>query len=211
MGYPGPMQTLIDGYRRFRQGAWPRQRALYEQLADGQSPEVLVIACSDSRVDPATIFDAQPGQLFIIRNVANIVPPYEANPVGLHGTSAALEFAVEKLRVRTILVLGHGRCGGCAAAIADDQVHGVFIDHWVALLDAAKSRIPSDCEDVHSALERENIRVSLERLMTFPFVAQAVQEGRLRLEGGLFAVAGGRLEMLDHETGQFRPMHESPA
>lgn len=204
------MKILIEGYRRFRANAWPRQRALYEELAAGQKPEVLVIACSDSRVDPATIFDAQPGELFIIRNVANVVPPYEENPVGMHGTSAAIEFAVEKLKVRTILVLGHGRCGGVAAALDDQHVHGVFIDGWVALLDTAKSRIPRDCADIHSALERENIKLSLERLRTFPFVAQAVQEGRLTLEGGLFDVADGRLERLDPGSGEFRPMHETP-
>jgi carbonic anhydrase len=204
------MQSLIDGYRRFREQAWPRQRALYERLAEGQTPQVLVIACSDSRVDPATIFDAQPGELFIIRNVANVVPPYEENPVGMHGTSAAIEFAVTKLKVRMILVLGHGKCGGVAAALDDQQVHGTFIDGWVALLDTAKSRIPSGCEDVHSALERENIKLSIERLRSFPFVAQAVQEGRLTLEGGIFAVADGRLERLDPESGEFRPVHENP-
>jgi carbonic anhydrase len=204
------MQRLLDGYRRFREQAWPRQRALYEKLAGGQTPEVLVIACSDSRVDPATIFDAQPGELFIIRNVANVVPPYEENPVGMHGTSAAIEFAVEKLRVRTILVLGHGRCGGVAAALDDQQVHGVFIDGWVALLDTAKNRIPSECPDLQSALERENIKLSLERLRSFPFVAQAVQEGRLTLEGGIFAVADGQLERLDPDSGEFRPVHENP-
>jgi carbonic anhydrase len=206
---PRAMQHLLDGYRRFRARAWPRLRAVYEKLADGQRPKVLVIACSDSRVDPTRIFDSQPGELFVIRNVANIVPPYEARPVGMHGTSAAIEFAVEKLQVDTILVLGHGRCGGVAAALDDSQTHGVFIDGWIDLLAVARARIPHDCQDIHAALERESIRVSLERLMDFPFVARAVQEGRLRLEGGLFDIADGRLERLDAATGRFAPMQDT--
>jgi carbonic anhydrase len=205
------MDTLLAGYRRFRRGAWPRLKAVYEKLADGQSPKVLVIACSDSRVDPTRIFDTQPGELFVIRNVANIVPPFEENPVGMHGTSAAIEFAVEKLKVETILILGHGRCGGVAAVLDGSKTHGVFIDGWIDLLSAARARLPHDCADVHAALERESIRVSLERLMGFPFVAHAVQEGRLKLEGGLFDVADGRLERLDPVTGGFAPVHEGAA
>lgn len=197
------MQALLDGYRRFRATTWPRLRETYESLASGQSPEVLIIACSDSRVDPTRIFDTQPGELFVIRNVANIVPPFEKRPTGLHGTSAAIEFAVEKLNVRTILVLGHGRCGGVAACLDGQETHGVFIDGWINLLGAARARLPANCPDVHGALERESIRVSLERLMGFPFVARAVQEGRLKLEGGLFDIADGRLERFDPATGAF--------
>jgi len=200
------MQNLIAGYRRFRARSWPRLRATYEKLADGQKPKVLVIACSDSRVDPTRIFDSQPGELFVIRNVANIVPPYEENPVGMHGTSAAIEFAVEKLQVTSILVLGHGRCGGIAAALDDTTTHGQFIDGWIDLLSAARARLPAHSHDIHAALERESIRVSLERLMDFPFVARAVQEGRLTLDGGLFDIADGRLERLDPTTGKFAPM-----
>ncbi|HVY04328.1 MAG TPA: carbonic anhydrase [Caulobacterales bacterium] len=197
------MQQLLAGYRHFRARTWPRLRETYESLAAGQAPEVLVIACSDSRVDPTRIFDSQPGELFVIRNVAAIVPPFEENPVGMHGTSAAIEFAVEKLRVRTILILGHGRCGGVAAALDGAQTHGVFIDGWIDLLGTARSRIAPDSADIHGALERESIRVSLERLMGFPFVARAVQEGRLTLEGALFDIADGRLERLDPATGKF--------
>ena len=202
------MERLLAGYRRFRARAWPQLREVYEELAGGQNPEVLVIACSDSRVDPTRIFDSQPGELFVIRNVANVVPPFEENPVGMHGTSAAIEFAVEKLKVRTILVLGHGRCGGVAAALDDSQTHGVFIDGWIDLLSAARERLPRDSSDVHAALERESIRVSLERLMGFPFVAREVQAGRLTLEGGLFDIADGRLERLNPATGRFGPIQD---
>ena len=116
--------------------------------------------------------------------------------------------AVEKLRVRTILILGHGRCGGVAAALDDSQTHGIFIDGWIDLLSTARERLPKKCDDVHGALERENISVSLERLMGFPFVAQAVQDGRLTLQGGLFDIADGRLELLDPKTGAFNPIED---
>src|SRR5215467_4188668 len=115
--FPAPaIEHLLAGYRRYRSERWPRLRALHQRLARGQRPRVLVIGCSDSRVDPATIFDADPGELFIIRNVANLAPPYELGG-GYHGTSAAIEFAVVNLEVDTILVLGHAQCGGVAAAL----------------------------------------------------------------------------------------------
>jgi carbonic anhydrase len=198
------MQTLIEGYRRFRSGRWAEQRELYEQLADGQTPRLLVIACSDSRVDPTTIFGVRPGELFVIRNVANLVPPYEQGD-GLHGTSAAIEFAVRKLRVKTILVMGHARCGGVHAALdGGDSLAGTeFLASWVELLEAAKERLEPTCSDPHHDLERESIRVSLERLLSFPFVAEAVHDGSLTLEGALFDVATGDLEHLNQTTGRF--------
>jgi carbonic anhydrase len=129
------MQRLLNGYKAFREQRWPKERALYGALAEqGQSPRMLVIACCDSRVDPATIFDSGPGELFIVRNVANLVPPYEQGE-GLHGTSAAIEFAVRKLRVRTILVLGHAQCGGVSAALAaEPDPSDIFIAPWIELL-----------------------------------------------------------------------------
>lgn len=197
------MKKLNDGYRRFRSRRWLQMRSLYEKLAEGQSPSVAVIACCDSRTDPSAIFDAQPGELFVIRNVANLVPPYEEKE-GLHGTSAAIEFAVEKLKVDTILVMGHRQCGGVAASL-NDAPEGVFIDGWIHLLDAAKDRLPHNCPDAQEALEQESVRVSLERLLSFPFVARAVQAGRLRLVGAVFGVADGRLLRLDAESGKFAP------
>jgi carbonic anhydrase len=205
------MPRLIEGYRRFRRGRWPRLRALHEQLAaEGQNPHVMVITCADSRLDPTTIFDALPGQLFVVRNVANLVPPYEEKE-GLHGTSAAIEFAVQKLGVDTILVLGHVACGGVAAALEPPEMHaGTFMGAWIDLLEEAKARIPNDSKDPHKALERESVRLSLERLRTFPFVARALQEKRLTLVGGVFGVADGALEMLDPATGKFMPALEPP-
>jgi carbonic anhydrase len=192
------MQRLLAGYRSFRAERWPKERALYQALAAGQTPRMLVIACSDSRVDPATIFAAQPGELFILRNVANVVPPYKADG-GLHAASAAIEFAVKKLQVRTILVMGHAACGGVTAALAEERdADSPFLAAWIDLMAPAKARC-AHCEgpEAQTALERENVKLSLERLMTFPFVSQAVAEGRLALEGMRFGIEDGKLEVYD--------------
>jgi len=202
------MQRLLNGYKAFREQRWPKERALYGALAEqGQSPRMLVIACCDSRVDPATIFDSGPGELFIVRNVANLVPPYEQGE-GLHGTSAAIEFAVRKLRVRTILVLGHAQCGGVSAALAaEPDPSDIFIAPWIELLAPARARcICSEGEEGQAALERESIKLSLERLKTFPFVAEAIATGELVLEGAHFGIADGHLELFDHASGQFVPL-----
>ncbi len=198
------MDKLIEGYRRYRAQRWPQLRALYARLAHGQKPRLLVIACADSRVDPATIFDVDPGELFIIRNVANLAPPYEPD-AGYHGTSAAIEFAVTQLEVQTILVLGHAQCGGCAAALARDEKGklGPFLDAWVSLLDSAKARIPATAADRQTALEHESIKVTLENLMTFPFVSERAKAGRLELAGARYGIADGGLEVLDPKTGAF--------
>src|SRR5918997_5146100 len=138
---------LIDGYRRFRADEWFREHKRWSQLAEGQSPKVMVIACSDSRVEPSVIFGARPGEMFVVRNVGALAPPFETTP-GRHGVSAALEFAVTQLEVEEILVLGHGSCGGCAAALTgqfDEADHGEghFIAAWVDMLKEARSRVRS--------------------------------------------------------------------
>ncbi|MFA5119909.1 carbonic anhydrase [Zavarzinia sp.] len=201
------MRQLIDGYRRFRAGHWPEYRDIYRELSrHGQKPPTLVIACSDSRVDPAVIFDAQPGEIFVVRNVANLVPPREQGE-GQHGTSAALEFAVRVLKVDMILVLGHGDCGGIKASLIGDPLgDSEYLGKWIGLIEPAKARLEHlDPEDPVSRdrLEFESIRLSLDRLMTFPFVAQAVAAGHLTLEGARFRVFDGRLEWLDKTSGEF--------
>lgn len=180
---------------------------MHRRLAErGQSPRVLVIACADSRVDPATIFNAGPGELFVIRNVANLAPPFEERP-GYHGVSAAIEFAVLQLKVETILVLGHAQCGGVAAALSDrPRDPSSFLDRWVSLLDPAKSRIEGQASDPQTALEHESIRVTLENLVTFPFVRQAVDQRSLRLVGARYGVADGSLELLNPATNAFEPV-----
>ncbi|MDB5689234.1 MAG: carbonate dehydratase [Sphingomonas bacterium] len=203
---------LLEGYNRFRQGDWQKQRARWERLAKGQSPQVMVIGCSDSRIDPSQVFDSGPGEMFVVRNVANLVPPFEIE--GLHhGVSAALEFAVTQLQVREIVVLGHGQCGGVAASLsrrfADKPAgEGGFIGRWVEMLDAARDRITAQLgsgpEAVH-ALELECVKVSLANLRTFPFVVPREADGSLKLIGAYFTVADGILHVLDEADGEFRP------
>jgi carbonic anhydrase len=201
------MKRLLDGYRAFKSGRWPEERAHYEELAaKGQSPDYLIVACSDSRADPATIFSASPGELFVVRNVAGIVPPFESDS-GHRGTSAALAFAVEVLKVREILVLGHAQCGGVQAAIDHRLVAGIpFLAHWIELLTPAleHSAHIHDTHARHVAMERDCVRLSLENLMTFPFVAARVNGGTLRLNGARFGIADGELEVLDRQSGEFR-------
>ncbi len=200
------MQHLIEGYRVYREQRWPELQSLHRVLAErGQSPKTLVIACADSRVDPATIFNAGPGELFVVRNVANLAPPFEDAP-GFHGVSAAIEFAVLHLKVEIILVLGHAQCGGVAAALQERtrDPHS-FLDAWISLLDRAKSRVlESQSADPCSDLEHESIRVTLENLATFPFVKEAIEARGLQLAGARYGVADGGLEVLDQESGVFK-------
>ncbi|MFZ4069982.1 MAG: carbonic anhydrase [Caulobacterales bacterium] len=196
------MKKLLAGYRQFRAERWPKEHALYEALARGQTPRLLIIACADSRVDPSTIFNAGPGELFVVRNVAALAPPYAADE-GLHGTSAAIEFAVKKLNVHSILVLGHAACGGVSAALDDDQLDETeFLRPWIALMAPARARCLA-CDDPQTALEREAIKLSLDRLMTFPFVAERVRAGALSLEGARFGIENGLLELYDREVDAF--------
>jgi len=201
------MEKLLEGYRIYRQKRWPELRWLHRQLAErGQSPKTMVLACADSRVDPTTIFNASPGELFVVRNVANLAPPFEEAP-GFHGVSAAIEFAVTALKVETLLVLGHAQCGGVAAALEDRprDPHS-FLDAWISLLDTAKSRLKTQGGERASELEHESIRVTLENLATFPFIQEAIASRGLQLVGARYGVGDGSLELLDTETGLFNPV-----
>ncbi|MEA3051270.1 MAG: carbonic anhydrase [Sphingomonadales bacterium] len=203
------LERLIDGYRRFRETGWARERERWSKLAEGQSPRAMVIACSDSRTDPAQIFDAGPGEMFIVRNVAALVPPYETS-AGHHGVSAALEFAVTQLQVQEIVVMGHGYCGGCAAALTgqfDDAAHGEghFIADWIEMLRDARDKVRSEHGEDFRAMELEGVRVSLANLRTFPWVREREADGRLRLHGAYFAIADGILHLLDEASGAFSP------
>ena len=208
------LTELIDGYRRFRASEWANERARWTELAEGQNPKVMVIACSDSRVDPAQIFDVRPGEIFVVRNVAALAPPYETSR-GFHGVSAALEFAVTQLGVGEILVMGHGLCGGCAAALTgqfDDTTpgEGHFIADWVRMLaearDSVRRRHPDFGDQAFLAMEREAIKVSLANLRTFPWIASREGDGGLRLHGAHFSIEEGRLYVLDEAEGDFRPV-----
>jgi carbonic anhydrase len=205
--------ALLAGYRRFRTEGWAHERDRWSRLAEGQSPKVMVIACSDSRVDPSIIFDASPGEIFVVRNIANLVPPFETGG-GRHGVSAALEFAVTVIEVDEILVLGHGQCGGVDAALSrrfegKSPGDGGFIAHWVDLLDEARDRVIASGVDETTArrvLEKESVRVSLTNLRTFDCIRQREAAGRLKLRGGWFAVRHGVLELLDEASGEFTPV-----
>jgi carbonic anhydrase len=208
------MERLIEGYRRFRENDWARERERWADLAEGQSPRVMILSCADSRVDPAQIFDAKPGEMFVVRNIAALAPPYETSR-GLHGVSSALEFAVTQLNVAEILVMGHGLCGGCAAALTgqfDDAPHGEghFIADWVGMLSAARDKVRGrhqelDGEAFHD-MEREAVKVSLANLRTFPWIREREEAGSLNLHGAHFSIAEGRLYLLDEAKGDFRPV-----
>lgn len=205
---------MIEGYRRFRNGPWVTQHERWGELAEGQSPRVLVIACSDSRVDPAQIFDTNPGEIFVVRNVAALVPPFETTP-GHHGVSAALEFAVQVLKVDEIVVMGHGLCGGCKAALTQElrgarPGEGGFIANWIEMLDDARDKVvavhgEAQSRDALRMMENEAVKVSLANLRTFPCVQQKEAEGSLKLIGSRFGIADGLLHLLDESTGEFAP------
>jgi carbonic anhydrase len=208
------LDHLIDGYHRFRQTGWARRRDRWEQLSQAQEPQVMVIACSDSRVDPAQIFDVDPGEIFVVRNVAALVPPFETTP-GLHGVSAALEFAVQVLKVKEIVVMGHGMCGGCKAALTQSlhgTVHGEggFIADWIGLLDEARETVAAEYgaegRNAERAMEHEGVRVSLANLRTFPCIRRGERLGTLKLRGAFFAISDGQLHLLDEASGGFAPI-----
>ena len=201
--------SLIEGYKRFRNDAYVKQKARFDALAsDGQSPPVMIISCCDSRVDPATVFDTVPGQVFALRNVANLVPPYEIGG-GLHGVSAAIEFGVLGLEVRHIVILGHAQCGGITASLSGSdlgqQGHS-FVDKWVGIIDEARQAVlASNTDDPQHALELETVKVSLANLRTFPFIVEREKAGLLKLHGAYFGIAEGELHVLDETTGVFKP------
>lgn len=213
-------ETLIEGYRRFRKDAYNQQRLRYDSLANkGQEPKIMVIACCDSRVDPTIIFDAEPGQMFVLRNVANLVPPFETGTAGSrHGASAAIEFAVTGLEVEHIVVLGHARCGGISASLAGklgkEKPEGEpmsFIDRWMSIINPVRDQIVMAYEiapdmDPQRALELAAIRQSIKNLRTFPFVEERVQNGSLKLHGAYFAVSDGILQLLEPDSEQFAPV-----
>ncbi len=203
-------ERLRIGYHRFRAQRYERARELFRELGEAQDPDIMIIACADSRADPAMIFDSAPGELFVVRNVAALVPPFDESG-GYHGVSAAVEFAVSHLKVKKILVMGHGGCGGVKASLA--AVHGSpvgqFIAPWVSIADKVRDQVLADPavanpEAAQKALERAAVRQSMSNLMTFPFVSDAVESGELDIDGAWFAIGPGELFWLDSETDQFR-------
>ncbi len=201
------MESLIAGYRRFRATGWPERRRVFETLAQtGQHPKALVVACVDSRVDPAMIFDAGPGEILTVRNVANLVPPY-APDAAYHGTSAALEFGVRVLKVPHIVVLGHGLCGGVQTLLEGaPKTARDFVAPWMSIAEAARIRALQATfpETRQQCCEHEIIKISLANLMTFPRIAERVLGDKLMLHGAWFAIQSGVLMMLQPD-GSFAP------
>lgn len=207
------IKRLLAGYRRFRE-RYVDDNANFHKLAEGQSPKTLVIGCSDSRVDPAIITSADPGDLFVVRNVANLVPPYEQGGTH-HGVSAAIEFAVVNLKVENVIVLGHRQCGGIRALVTGLQgPEESFVHRWVTIARPAHFRAlaahpEADPETLCRHCEREAIRTSIENLRTFPFVTDAEQSGQLSLIGAYFDLESGDLLELNETTGEFSPVDVS--
>jgi carbonic anhydrase len=203
-------QSLLDGYRTFRTQRLPIEQSRYRELSErGQSPAVMVIGCCDSRVSPEVIFDAGPGELFVVRNIANLVPVYEPDG-GAHGVSAALEYAVNVLRVKHIVVLGHAQCGGIRAFV--DKIEplspGDFIGKWMAMFikpgEVVEQRSHESMLDFVTRIEKAAVFRSLENLQTFPFVRAKVESSELQLHGAYFGVAEGSLFVLDKQSKEFK-------
>lgn len=207
-------EKLTDRFRRFKHRHFVPNADQYEELATyGQDPEVMIISCCDSRVDPETIFTAMPGEMFVVRNVANLVPPYETGGK-YHGVSTAIEFAIMNLRVKHVVIMGHSGCGGIKAALdqsAAIQTEAMFISRWMSMLDEARLHVLAAHQMAPTAeklklLELEGIKNSIRNLRTFPFVKKEEDKGRLSLHGAYFDIATGTLSVLNHSRGEFFPL-----
>ena len=205
-------QRLIDGYGAFSSGRLQSEQDRYRELAEhGQTPEIMVIGCCDSRVSPEVIFDARPGELFVVRNVANLVPPYETDGK-YHGVSAALEFGVGVLKVKHIVILGHAHCGGIRAYAEDAEPisPGDFLGRWMSLMAPAAEKVGArgsmSRADYLERMEKASIVNTLDNLMTFPRLRKLIERGAVTLHGAYFGVATGELSVLDRTTGAFVPV-----
>ncbi|MEX0838114.1 MAG: carbonic anhydrase [Parvibaculum sp.] len=205
------IDSLIDGYRAFRAGAYKQNEARYQALAARrQRPKAMIIACCDSRADPAMIFSSDPGELFVVRNVANLVPPYQPDG-NYHGTSAALEFGINALEITEIIVMGHASCGGIEALYDAGCGHppeGEFISAWMSLATGVETAVREAHGDLDKAallrlMEQRAVVQSLEMLRTFPFVAKREADGRLRLHGWFYGIGSGKLSIYDAKTDRF--------
>ena len=207
------VKKLIDGYQRFHQKFFKEQPELYNNLfEEGQFPKFLVIACCDSRVHPAQVMDTQPGDIFVIRNVANLVPTNEVDGKS-HGTSAAMEFAIKHLKVKHIVIMGHSQCGGIKSLMEGDhldQDYG-FIDPWMKIAKSARKKVLQEHSDKPfseqcTICEKASIEISLENLMTFPWIKERYDEGKLFVHGWYFDIDSGNL--LGKQGDQFIPVNE---
>ncbi len=200
------IDVLLEGYKRFHAKHFLGDDKLYARLAEGQMPKALLIGCSDSRVDPSILMDADPGDIFVIRNVANLAPPYQPEGESYHGTSAALEFAVNNLKVEHIVVMGHSGCAGIKALVDGNQASPEefsFLQSWVNIARDAKERTLEKCqhsdEDKYAICEKESIITSIHNLLTFPWLKEKVDDGSIELHGWYFSLSDGKLYLLSEE------------
>ena len=207
-------ENLTDRFRRFKQRHFLPNAEQYEELATyGQTPATMIISCADGRVDPETIFGARPGELFVVRNIANLVPPYETGGK-FHGVSSAVEFAVLNLHVKDLIVMGHSGCGGVKAALdqsAAVQTEAQFISRWMSMLDSARLSVLASHQtrphaEKERALEKEGVKTAIKNLRTFPFISERENSGRLSLHGAYFEVATGTLSVLNQSRNEFFPL-----
>ena len=204
---------LLKGHANFMAGRYVREKERYRELADsGQSPTTMIIACCDSRAAPEMIFDAGPGELFVLRNVANLVPTYQPDG-GQHGTSAANEFAVKALNIANVVIMGHGRCGGIKAALSLEHSpldSGDFIGKWMSMLGDLPTSLSQNSlltqSERQTALERISIRNSIQNLRSFPYVAELEAEGKLAIHGAWFDISTGELWIMDANGDFIRPL-----
>lgn len=209
----GNLDDLLLGYRAFRLGTYRQNEEKYRQLAERQQdPKAMIICCCDSRADPAMIFSAEPGELFVVRNVANVVPPYQPDD-RRHGTSAALEFGITVLEIADLIVMGHAKCGGVAALHGSlkNRIKGEFIPQWVDVIrpvaEAVMSEAPHlETDQLRRTIERQAVIHSLAQLMTFPFIRERVDAGTLRLHGMFYGIGSGMLEMFNQQSRAFEPV-----
>ncbi|GLR90192.1 carbonic anhydrase [Bradyrhizobium iriomotense] len=208
-------EHLLQGYKAFATQRLPAEQSRYRELSvKGQSPEVMVIGCCDSRVSPEVIFDVGPGELFVVRNIANLVPTYQPDE-NAHGVSAALEYAVTVLRVKHIVVLGHAQCGGIRAFVdkIEPLTPGDFIGKWMQMFikpgEVVEQRDHETMAQFVERIEKAAVFRSLENLMTFPFVQKAVDAGQMQLHGAYFGVAEGSLFVLDKVAKEFRSVRDA--
>jgi carbonic anhydrase len=204
---------LVAGFRRFREKYFAPEDSIYKKLSTiGQNPKTLIIGCSDSRVDPALISSASPGEIFVVRNVANLVPPYESADSGFHGSSAAIEFAVVNLKVENVVILGHRQCGGIRALMSGEQrKDGSFVGRWMEIASRARETVQRkfknlNFEDQCRECEKQGIVVSLTNLKTFPFVSEAIEKRGMTLFGIYFDLEQGQLLEYDESTGDFKAL-----
>lgn len=200
---------LVAGFKKFRESTFVREGSIYSRLNEGQAPKTLIIGCSDSRVDPAIIWNANPGEIFVVRNVANLVPPFDATKSGLHGVSAAIEFAVVDLKVENVIIFGHRLCGGIRALVSGEVRGDSFLGPWLQIAKPAKEAVlaahpEADLDSLCRHCELESITTSIANLRSFPFVQEAIRTRDLSILGVYFDIEKGELSEYDEQANSFK-------